>query len=131
MWHFILLRLDKPAGVDLIVGAERGFLTPTSSDVNAEDRLLILQQSNAAPLKLAIGTVDSLDPPSHVHTKSIFEAAPETRSHQQRRRTKPTTPRERRQTNPIASGSHRNAVTYTPLWQHENRAIVIQRGDHH
>jgi hypothetical protein len=66
---YALLRLEKPAGVDLIDGAERGFLTPTSSDFNAEDRLLILQHSNAAPLKLAIGTVDSLDPPSHVHYK--------------------------------------------------------------
>ncbi|QEH37825.1 hypothetical protein OJF2_64160 [Aquisphaera giovannonii] len=63
---YALLRLDKPAGTDRIDGVERGFLTLTSWQLNEDDPLLILQHPSAAPLKLSIGAVQSLDLPSHV-----------------------------------------------------------------
>lgn len=40
---YALLRLDKPAGTDLVNGAERGFLTLISWQFSKEDPLLILQ----------------------------------------------------------------------------------------
>jgi hypothetical protein len=63
---FALLRLEKAAGEDLVDGVKRGFLTLTSWSFNKDDGLLILQHPSAAPLKLAIGAVESLDPPNRV-----------------------------------------------------------------
>jgi hypothetical protein len=63
---YALLRLDKPAGTDLVNGVERGVLTLTSWRFSDADPLLILQHPSAAPLKLAIGAVEKPDPPSHV-----------------------------------------------------------------
>ncbi len=63
---FALLRLEKAAGEELVDGVKRGFLTLTSWRFHTDDGLLILQHPYAAPLKLAIGAVESLDPPNRV-----------------------------------------------------------------
>ena len=63
---FALLRLDRPAGYDLIEGGQRGFLKLTARSFNPTDPILILQHPNAAPLKLSFGAVEVLDPPNRV-----------------------------------------------------------------
>jgi hypothetical protein len=63
---FALLRLDRPAGDDLVEGRRRDFLRLTARTFNPTDPILILQHPNAAPLKLSFGAVEVLDPPNRV-----------------------------------------------------------------
>jgi hypothetical protein len=55
---FALLRLEKPAGDDVVAGAARGFLTPDAYDFLEGEGLVILQHPMGEPLKLALGPVD-------------------------------------------------------------------------
>src|SRR4029077_5262916 len=63
---FALLRLDRPAGDDLVDGGRRDFLKLTARSFNPTDPILIIQHPNAAPLKLSFGAVEVLDPPNRV-----------------------------------------------------------------
>lgn len=63
---FALLRLEQTAAEDQIGGAQRGFLTPVPAKLNEHDPVVILQHPNAAPLKIMMGAVDSIQPPHHV-----------------------------------------------------------------
>ena len=63
---FALLRLEKPAGDDVVNGSPRSLLTLTARGFNPTDPILILQHPQAAPLKLSFGAVEKLDPPNHV-----------------------------------------------------------------
>ena len=62
---FALLRLERPAA-GATEGAPREFLTLTAQAFNPSDPILILQHPLAAPLKLAFGAVEKLDPPNRV-----------------------------------------------------------------
>lgn len=56
---FALLRLERAAGADVVSGGLRGFLTPTDYSFTHGEGLVILQHPMAAPLKFALGPVDS------------------------------------------------------------------------
>jgi V8-like Glu-specific endopeptidase len=63
---FALLRLEKAAGDEKVIGGKRGVFEPISSTISPGDPLLILQHPQAEPLKLAFGAVKKKDPPNRV-----------------------------------------------------------------